>query len=130
MGGGGYIGGGDYELSSSSNMGRLDSGATGFQGANGNDSNLQKSCPLLTFATPLNSVNPHVLSTLKIGDELLICEHAGSIVATDTAGNIAGAITAVELAQLFACMEAGYRYVGVVESINGGTCLVRIRHRR
>ena len=85
---------------------------------------------MLTFATPLNSVDPHVLSTIKIGDELSIREQDGSIVATDAAGSIAGSITAVELAQLFACMEAGYRYIGVVESINGGTCLVRIRHRR
>lgn len=130
MGGGGYIGGGDYESSLSSEVERIGSGDAGFQGAKGNESDLQKSCPLLTFVTPLNSVDPQVLSTIKIGDELLIREHAGSIVATDVSGNIAGAITAVELAQLFACMEVGYRYVGIVESINGGTCLVRIRHRR
>ena len=129
MGGGSYIGGGDYEATLPSKV-EVGGGAAGSQGSNGDDSYLQKSCPLLTFATPLNSVDPHVLSTIKIGDELSICEQDGSIVATDAPGNIAGSITAVELAQLFACMEAGYRYIGVVESINGGTCLVRIRHRR
>lgn len=130
MGGGDYIGGGDYETSLSSKVEQIAGGAASSQGAKGDDSNLQKSCPLLTFATPLNSVDPHVLSTIKVGDELLICEQAGSIVATDASGNVAGSITAVELAQLFACMEAGYRYVGVVENINGGTCLIRIRYRR
>lgn len=125
MSGGGYMGGGDYDMGLSSKEGRVGSG-----GAVSHGTNLQKSCPMLTFATPLNSVNPKVLSTIKIGEELSISEHAGSIVAVNDAGNIAGAVTAVELAQLFACMEAGYRYVGVVESINGGTCLIRIRHRR
>ena len=122
MGGGGYIGDVGYETGVASKAAPLGGKEAGSLGVASDNSNMKKACPLLTFVTPLNSVNPHSLGNITIGDELPICEHASGIVV--------GSITAIELAQLFACMEMGYQYVAEVESINGGTCLVRIRHRR
>lgn len=130
MGGGGYIGDVGYETGVASKAAPLGGKEAGSLGVASDNSNMKKACPLLTFVTPLNSVNPHSLGNITIGDELPICEHDGSIVAIDASGIVVGSITAIELAQLFACMEMGYQYVAEVESINGGTCLVRIRHRR
>lgn len=105
------------------------SGGGGF-GAASSSSDLAVSCPLLTFRTPLNSVDPKVLGVLSVGDELQIAERNGSVLAETDDGSIAGSITAPQLSNLLACIAGGYKYVAIVESIHGGTCIVQIKHRK
>lgn len=130
MGGGGFLGGELFEGLSVQNRKHdvgLDSGVNTTIN-DGHTDDLHVSCPILTFSTPLNSVDPSVISGLKIGDKLVVDARNGSILAIAMDGRVAGSITAVQLAQLSACLDAGYRYVGVVEHITGGTCMIRIMH--
>lgn len=101
-----------------------------FGGVPNGASELALSCPILTFQTPLNSVDPTVLATLSVGDVLQIEERDGVVLALTDKGETVGSITAIELSTLLACLTAGYGYVGLVESINGGTCIVTIKHKK
>lgn len=124
------MGGGGYEGSTyHSNGGGISSGAGGARSLD-DDSDLKKSCPLLTFPTPLNSVNSEELAKLSEGSILTIEERDGIVVAVGPDGGIVGSITAAQLANLLACMAAGYEYIGVVNRIDGGSCLVTIKHRK
>ena len=130
MGGGGFSGGESFEGLSALNRKHdvgLGSGANSAIN-DGHSYDLHASCPILTFSTPLNSVDPSVISGLKVGDKLGVDARNGSILAIAMDGRVAGSITAVQLAQLSACLDAGYRYVGIVERITGGTCMIRIMH--
>lgn len=101
-----------------------------FGGVPNGASELARACPILTFQTPLNSVDPVVLATLSVGDVLQIEERNEVVLALTDKGETVGSVTAVELSTLLACLTAGYGYVGQIESINGGTCIVTIKHKK
>ena len=130
MGGGGFSGGESFDRNSALGRKHIVGLGSGTNSAfnDGHSGDLHASCPLLTFSTPLNSVDPSVISSLQVGDKLDIDAQDGSILAITMDGRFAGSITAIQLAQLSACMDAGYRYVGIVERITGGTCMIRIIH--
>ena len=85
-------------------------------------------CASIIERTILNSPNPAVLSSLNVGD-ILILELAsvrGPLYAKHNS-EIAGSITSAILAQLIQCINEGYQYIAIIQSITGGRCSVEIR---
>lgn len=123
------MGSGGYD-STTFRPGPSASTGSGVGGAAPGAGDLATSCPILAFRTPLNSVDPKVLPKLSVGDELWVDERGGVVLAVTDDGEIAGSITSKELSHLLDCMAAGFGYVAIVESINGGTCIVAIKHKK
>ena len=91
----------------------------------------KKDCSSLFIKTYLNSPKPSVLNTLKKGDVLQV-ELAGTgarriVQASTKKGAVAGSITGADLADLIACINEGYDFVAIVESVSGGSCEVTVR---
>ena len=86
-------------------------------------------CSQLTDETTLNSPDPNVIRELSVGDVLVIvlANERQSLVAMDSHGNIAGSITSNLMLQFIKCLDGGFEYVAVVQSIVGGQCTVQIR---
>jgi hypothetical protein len=100
----------------------------------GGDSSTDE-CSSLSVETTLNSPVAAVVSRLKKNDELLVevvtTSRGKSLVAQDSAGNTAGALTPPSLIQIIKCIEGGYQYVAVVlDDPAGGVVRVRIRGKR
>lgn len=134
MGGGGF--GGGYSVTgythSATNKKELDASSISSSGVNigcGGVSGVD-SCLLLTFPTPLNSVSPIELPSISVGDVLDVALKNGIVVVLSNNGNPLGSITATQLPTLINCMNDGHQYEACVQSVNGGSCLVVIRHRK
>jgi hypothetical protein len=78
----------------------------------------------------LESPKPEVLVGLKPGDVLDLLTNAGRppIKAVTSDGKTAGAVVTSSLETLLGCMNQGHTYIGTVQSIKGGMCIVRITH--
>ncbi len=78
--------------------------------------------------TVINSPNPAVLKTLKVGDVLQVTVDAKRVVKVVTdSGDVAGSVTSARMLQLINCIEDGFTYVAIVKSIDGGRASVEIR---
>lgn len=88
------------------------------------------SCDSIFEKTILNSPQAAVLAKLKKGDVLKILIHETdgrkSLVAVFN-GEIAGSITSASLSTIKNCMDQGYTYIAIVDSVDGGRCTVLIR---
>ena len=84
----------------------------------------------VTEVTLLNSPNRTVVSTLRVGDRLVIELRPGpprQLLAVH-ASQIAGSITSPKSAQIILCIQRQNRaYIAEVRSIRGGLCEVEIR---
>lgn len=78
---------------------------------------------------PLNSPKAPIVAKLKLGDKLSVEIVGGSVVARDSAKNIAGSLTPRRLADLIACINKGREYVAIVRSLKGALCEVEVRPR-
>lgn len=83
---------------------------------------------------PLNSVQPNVVSQLRVDDILEVALVGASLVAMrpgagSQQGQIAGSLTPRSLADLLDCIGRGREYVAVVRQLRGGFCEVEIRPR-
>src|ERR1035437_6899779 len=89
-------------------------------------------CSSIIEHTILNSPDPKVLSKLKVNDQLQLEAKTdrGPLVAIDSSGNIAGSITSGILAQLLDCIKKGYKFIAIIEEMDGGKCKVEIRSSR
>lgn len=132
-GGGGYISsggsfGGDFNGGSGSSGGGSGSGSGTGAGGGGSGGGRLLKCPNIKFTAVLNSPQPNVLNTLKIGDILSVSIQSGSSISVVVTSNkgIAGSITGQYLSDLISCMQNGYEYVAKVVSINGGKCDVEV----
>lgn len=74
---------------------------------------------------PLNSPQPAVVRTLKVGDVLDVEELNQALIARHQ-GAIAGSLTPQRLLDLLDCIERGNVYVAVVCKVKGGLCEVEI----
>lgn len=84
-------------------------------------------CARLIFQATLNSPNPGVVGLLSVGDSLeVLLNPQGQGVTVEFNGEVAGAITAMQVAQLINCMNSGFLYQAIVLQIEGGRCVVRI----
>jgi hypothetical protein len=93
-------------------------------------------CSALDIETILNSPDAAVVKQLKRDDELEVAiektrTQITTLVAKDTRGKIAGALTPPSLITIINCIESGYKYVAVVlDDVKGGIIRVRIRGKR
>jgi hypothetical protein len=86
-------------------------------------------CAKLHEQTTLNSVDPRVLATISKDDVLTV--HAetprGPLLALTRGGAIVGSITSASLAKFLDCIENGFEYVAIVQSVKGGQVIVVVR---
>lgn len=79
--------------------------------------------------TILNSPNPAVLRTLRVGEilDVVVATSPRRILQAMTGSNVAGSITFPEMGQVINCIEKeGETFKAEVVSINGGQCHVRV----
>ena len=86
-------------------------------------------CADIQERTPLNSVNPSTLAGLQKGDVLQVQAEGptGPLRAINDAGEAVGSITSAALARLLSCIQQGFEYVAIVQSIKGGQVIVIVR---
>lgn len=86
-------------------------------------------CAKLHEETTLNSVDPGVLATVKKDEVLTVHAQSprGPLVALNRNGAIVGSITSASLAKFLDCIEKGFEYVAIVQSIKGGQVIVVVR---
>jgi len=79
--------------------------------------------------TILNSPVAAVISSLKVGDILLIALETAprKRVVALAGGNVAGAITSPRLIDFIECIEAGVEYSAEVKAVSGGRVEIEIR---
>lgn len=103
----------------------------GFGGSGGSGGNpVRNLCEFLFETTILNSPNPDVLKELSQDDVLEVgLVDQGRVLAVIYKSSVAGSITSPKLINFIECIQAGFEYVAIVASINGGQCQVTIRPR-
>ena len=89
-------------------------------------------CDILRFETQIASPNPAIVSTLKIGDELLVSIASSSStqeiqVFTDK-GQLVGGLAAIKVQRLRECMLQNHAYKVKVLSVNSGQARVAVEH--
>lgn len=90
------------------------------------------SCERLASETTLTSPDRAVISLLNNGTLLDVeVDDSGArpVVRAMYQGQIAGSITSSIIQRLVECIEDGYQYVAEVQSVQGGTCRVRVHIR-
>lgn len=101
----------------------MSGGGGGQRPENGSD------CARLREQTTLNSVDPAIVANLKKDDVLTVHAQSarGPLVALNDTGAVVGSITSASLAKFLACIEKGFEYVAVVQSVKGGQVVVVVR---
>jgi hypothetical protein len=86
-------------------------------------------CEKLSFQSVVNSPQPAVIMTLKVGFVLDVrlqtTPHVAVVVSYK--GNLAGALTGTKVAALINCLQNSYKFKADVMSITGGNCQVEVR---
>lgn len=111
--------------------GVIPGGGVGGSGAGGGG--LPAECQLV-FETDLSGVDPEVLATIEVGDELTVVLHREgrylSAVCRNGAGRIAGSLANIEdLATLISCLQGNHRYVAYVREVGEHNCTVLVEPR-
>jgi hypothetical protein len=87
------------------------------------------SCEAVRTA-PLNSPQPAVVATLKVGDRLYVVLDMSSgrpvLQVRDATGAVAGSLTFLGHLALIDCISQGFSYEAVVLTISGGNIQLRI----
>ncbi len=84
-------------------------------------------CSRITFQATLNSPKQAVLAKLQTGYHLDVQLAAnGQSVEVFYLGELAGALTGPQIAQLINCLNTGFVYRATVLSKSGGTCVLSI----
>jgi hypothetical protein len=97
----------------------------GSRGGRGSASN----CATLKISAKLFSPAPIIISTLKPGDVLKIeyIRPKGPVKVVTPKGDLAGTLLLKEMLEIINCIEQGYEYKVIVQSIAGGNCSVLIK---
>lgn len=87
-------------------------------------------CDQLQFDATVASPQPSVVQQLQPGDELdvdhRVSDGTRAIVLLTADGNLAGALT-TRTADLLRCLQAGFEFVAVVRSVDGGAVHVHVQ---
>lgn len=84
-------------------------------------------CSKLTFQATLNSPQAPVLAQLQIGSVLEVgLDSSGNSVEVRFNSQLAGSVTGTRVAQLINCINSGFTYRGIVVTLTGGQCVLRI----
>lgn len=84
-------------------------------------------CTRLSFLATLNSPQATVLAQLQVGSFLSVeLGPSGSSVNLSFNGQLAGVATGTKVAQLINCIDTGFSFRGIVVTLDGGKCVVRI----
>jgi hypothetical protein len=88
------------------------------------------SCERIAFRATLNSPQPAVIATLKVGDvlDVVLQTVPTNAVIAEFNGLLAGALTGTQVNALVNCLQNGYQYNATVVSISGGHCVIAVRH--
>lgn len=86
-------------------------------------------CANLQETTNLNSVDAGVAATIKPNDQLAVSAQTprGPLLAVTTRGEAVGSITSASLARILECINQGFHFVAIVQSITGGRIVVEVR---
>lgn len=96
----------------------------------GGGSGGEEKCPRILKGINLVSPNPRVLSELKIGSQLDLDVkevNGNSSLRVLFNNEEAGAIVSPHTSQLIDCIQKEYRYIAIVTSLDGGSCVLEIR---
>lgn len=84
-------------------------------------------CEDISFSTKLASPNPDVIATLNVGDLLeILSEPPSGLRAYTKDGKLAGSLLTSYRNKLNICLAEGYRYVGKVSKLSGGSCEIYV----
>lgn len=103
-----------------------------YGGSSNGGGNEVRDCTAIFDRTVLNSPQQKVIETLHKGFllALRIEKLTGdriAVVAVTQSDEIAGSITSAAVAKLKVCLESGFKFIAIVESIENGKCVVNIR---
>lgn len=101
---------------------------SGGGGGGGGGGTPTTNCASISAKVTLNSPDPKVIKTLKVGDELEVQLHGSAVVAVAASGHIAGSITFPGVAAFKKCLEQGHSYVATVVALHIGNCEVQIQY--
>jgi len=103
------------------------SGGGGGRGTGGHKRSVSN-CATLVIVTGLFSPAPLIIATLKVGDELRLEYTApkGPVTVVAQDDSVVGALLHKDIVDLINCIEQGYEYRVIVQSISGGNCTVKI----
>lgn len=84
-------------------------------------------CEDVAFSTKLASPNPDVVKSLKIGDFLeVLSDHPNGLRVYTKDGDLVGSLLTTFRNRLGTCLAQGYRYVGKVIKLSGGSCEIYV----
>lgn len=100
-------------------------------GGGGGGSSYPSPCESLRFDAQLTSPQAAVVSTLKVGEVLMIALanlKGQTVVQVLRSGQVAGGLTGPDAGRLRECLEDGHSYEATVLIVNGGQVRVRVAH--
>lgn len=84
-------------------------------------------CEDIAFSTKLASPNPDVIKSLKIGDFLeVLSDPSNGLRVYTQDGDLVGSLLTMFRNRLGTCLAQGYRYVGKVIKLSGGSCEIHV----
>lgn len=100
----------------------------GYSGGTPSDTPNSRNCDEIDFISTLNSPQPLILATLKVGAilDIEIWPDNPDVIVAKFGDVIAGSITGKDGRKLLNCLQNGYQYQGEVISLIGAICDVRI----
>src|SRR5689334_17820037 len=86
-------------------------------------------CSGIDVDVTLYSPNPFVIAKLSLYDELMIVyrEPSGPLLVTTDLNEVIGSILGSDTHELVNCIKKGFKFIGVVKSINGGNCTINVK---
>jgi hypothetical protein len=84
-------------------------------------------CSRLSFQATLNSPQAPVLAQLQVGSILDVgLDSSGNSIEVRFNSELAGSVTGTKVAQLVNCINSGFTFRGIVVTLSGGQCVLRI----
>lgn len=99
------------------------------EGSRGGSADEVNNCDNVNVVVSLSGPNEQVLRRLKLKSPIevvLVTMNGRSIVEAQAQGERVGTVTVSGLQKLIDCLQAGYKFKGVVEELDGGWCTVRV----
>lgn len=85
-------------------------------------------CERVNFRATINSPQPAVIASLKLGDSLDVALQTTptTVIVVLHDGLVAGSLAGTGVMQLISCIQNGFTYEATVVAINGANCTVQV----